>query len=244
MEYRAQVPHTERRLPDENAPPAKKVTQDGIVDLCVNIPIFQDLSIKDKNDLVNSMHILEFQPGEVIVQQGMAGCNMYIVVDGNPLVIEKATTTDPCNLRTARDHLPIGTQSDDDITVLRQRLSPGDTFGEESLIHSCPHGASVIVPNERPGDRAVTLWALSGNTFHSLLTVNALHRRKLLSKILSEVHLFSQLCNHTRIQVEKAFVMKEFKEGDAIIGDKVEARFHVIATGEAIHMTNTANRRC
>eukprot|EP00854_Cymbomonas_tetramitiformis_P001765 gene1765-2432_t len=49
--------------------------------------------------------------------------------------------------------------------------------------------------------------------------------------------------NHTRIQVEKAFVMKEFKEGDAIIGDKVEARFHVIATGEAIHMTNTANRR-
>ncbi|KAK3282546.1 hypothetical protein CYMTET_9720 [Cymbomonas tetramitiformis] len=206
----------ERRLPDDNGPPAKHAgrTFAGVLAACEGIAIFQGLKIKDRSALFANMYELTYKQGEEIVEQGTSGRNMYVVVDGNPIVIEKEPTTD---------------------TIVQERiLYPGDTFGEVSLVCECPHSATVMVPDKQ-GSK-VTLWALNRKTFQNLLSCAALERRKVLTDVLRQIPLFKQLCEYTIIQLEKAFVTKQFQKGDVVLDEESKPRFHVVVKGEAVKL--------
>ncbi|KAK3274028.1 hypothetical protein CYMTET_17765, partial [Cymbomonas tetramitiformis] len=110
-----------------------------------------------------------FAPGETIIQQGMPGRNVYIVVDGNPVFFEKDSIKREVKLEG--------------------ELKPGDTFGEVALLYACPHSATVTAP---PGAK-VTTWALNQKVFHTLMRTDAFEKRKLLADALTQVHPFAQL---------------------------------------------------
>ncbi|KAK3262609.1 hypothetical protein CYMTET_28545, partial [Cymbomonas tetramitiformis] len=209
---------SERRLPGDGGPSAEKASKDvnAIASACEDVPIFQRLHREDRRALYESMYELDYEPGESIICQGEEGRNFYIIVDGMPTVQVKGAKGD--------------------VEVVKQ-LFPGDTFGEVSLLHSCPRSASVFVPLE---DQRVKVWALDRKTFKELLSKFAFERRKRLEGELSKVTLLSGLSDYKRIQLAEALVSQTFDAGSFILtqGDPEGARFHIIIEGAAQVIVN------
>ncbi|KAK3234735.1 hypothetical protein CYMTET_55018 [Cymbomonas tetramitiformis] len=202
----------ERILPDDGGPPARRANDAAnvIADACESVLIFQGLHYKDRTALYSNLYELTFEEDETIIRQGGAGRNMYIVVEGYPIVCEQSP--------------------DDNAEVqVHQRLAPGDTFGEAALVYGCPHSFSVCVPE----NSRIKVWALSRRTFRTLVSNATFERRKLLADVLVDVPPFNGLCDYTRMSLSHMFVSKHYESGEVIMGEGVPLRCHVIVKGQA-----------
>jgi CRP-like cAMP-binding protein len=86
-------------------------------------PIFRQLDDESIDELGQRMHPLSYAPGEYIMRQNHAGDSMYFVIDG------QAAITIEGEDNTARQ-----------VAV----ISPGDFFGEASLLTGAARNASAI----------------------------------------------------------------------------------------------------
>ncbi|MEZ4870900.1 MAG: cyclic nucleotide-binding domain-containing protein [Bdellovibrionales bacterium] len=82
--------------------------------------LFEDLTSREINLLLNTVHVRKYRPGEYIFRQGEAGVGMYIIVEGN---VDIATEDE-------RAKEPDASQENSYVT----RLKPGDFFGELALV--------------------------------------------------------------------------------------------------------------
>jgi len=87
-----------------------------------DIPIFAELRGEDMRDLYRACEEVNYGSGETIVEQGVPGRGLYVIVQGDVQVRRVDVTGD---------------------TVLA-RLSPGSYVGELSLLDSSPTSARVI----------------------------------------------------------------------------------------------------
>ena len=87
-------------------------------DWLAEVPLFAGISQESMSRLVAVAGEQEFAPGQFIVRQGQVGSGLYVVVSGSVDVVRGADE------------------------VLAQ-LSPGDFFGELSVIDQKPRNASV-----------------------------------------------------------------------------------------------------
>ncbi|KAK3276388.1 hypothetical protein CYMTET_15529 [Cymbomonas tetramitiformis] len=214
----------ERILPDDGGPPARRANIDAnvIADACESVVIFQGLHYKDRVALYSNLFELNFKAGETIIQQGTAGRNMYIVVQGYPIVCEQNSVDE------------VHDDDYDDVQI-HQQLGPGDTFGEAALVCGCSHSFSVCVPTN---SREIKVWALSRHTFRTLVSNATFARRKQLADVLVAVPPFMWLCDYTRITFTQMFATKHFEAGEMILGEGVPSRCHVIIKGQATAYTS------
>jgi Ca2+-binding EF-hand superfamily protein/CRP-like cAMP-binding protein/thiol-disulfide isomerase/thioredoxin len=96
-----------------------------------NIPFFRELSEDDFSSLLTKAKVLSFEPGSIILREGMPGRMFYIIESGEVEICQKTVFADP--LTTPPSYLG---------TVIN-RLTAGDYFGERALITGEPRAASI-----------------------------------------------------------------------------------------------------
>jgi CRP/FNR family transcriptional regulator, cyclic AMP receptor protein len=82
------------------------------------VPLFSGFSKKDLNRLAEETDVVSFPAGTVVVEEGMLGATMFVVLSGEAKVL--------------RGTRRLGT------------LRPGDFFGEIALLDGAPRSASVV----------------------------------------------------------------------------------------------------
>ena len=80
--------------------------------------LFAGLPRRHLRSLVKSTGVSTYPEGATVVEEGTTGSKFYVILDGRAKVVRKGRTVD--------------------------RLSPGDFFGEISLLDGGPRAASVV----------------------------------------------------------------------------------------------------
>jgi CRP-like cAMP-binding protein len=102
----------------KRAPRADRPLGRHDVDMLSGVPLFATLSRRDLRRLAEHADVVSFRPRETIVQAGRPGGTFYVVLEGEAKVV--------------RGNRAIGS------------LTPGDFFGEISLLDGGPRTASVV----------------------------------------------------------------------------------------------------
>jgi CRP/FNR family cyclic AMP-dependent transcriptional regulator len=108
------------------------------VDMLSRVPLFAGLSRRDLRRLAEHADVVSFRQRETIVQAGRPGGTFYVMMEGEA--------------KAERDGRTIG------------RMTPGDFFGEISLLDGGPRTASVVAETpvtairifKRSFDRVIT----------------------------------------------------------------------------------------
>lgn len=95
------------------------------------VPFFKDFSDEEFNTLMAKSTYSTFEPGSIIMKQGMPGDKFYVIDSGSVEIMVKAAFEDP--LTTPSGYLG----------AVVNRLSRYQYFGERSLITGQPRAASV-----------------------------------------------------------------------------------------------------
>lgn len=88
-----------------------------------NVPIFSTLSKRELREIEKIVHHREYQPGEIIFNQGDPGLGMYIIIKGQVQIVNN--------------------QDPDNITVYSE-LSDGDFFGDLALVDDSDRSATAL----------------------------------------------------------------------------------------------------
>jgi len=125
-----------------------------VTELFSRVPLFEGVSVEDRNSLARAATLRTYRRGETIVQQGQPGDAFYVLVRGRVAVAIVA---------------PDGRE------VVLNTLGEGDHFGEMALLDDAPRSASVIA--QEKSDLAI----LSRAVFLDLLRSNFVLTRALLA---------------------------------------------------------------
>ncbi|KAI3885746.1 hypothetical protein MKX03_024019 [Papaver bracteatum] len=171
--------------------------------------LFKKLTDAQCHVLLDCMQRVEFQPGDVVVQQGGEGDCFFIVGSGE---FEVFATQEEKNEEVPR-------------VLQRYTAEKLSSFGELALMYNKPLQASV---------RAVTngiLWALRREDFRGILMSEFSTFSSL--KLLRSVELFSRLSILQLSQLANSLSEVSFPNGQTII-DKVEclSAFYIIKKGQ------------
>ncbi len=98
--------------------------EDSLYAILKRIPIFRSLKNREVRAVERILHQRDYQPGEIVFQQGNPGVGMYIIHSGNVEVIFEPTGQ-----------------------VLAE-LSDGEFFGELGLIDESPRSATVVAKSD------------------------------------------------------------------------------------------------
>lgn len=107
------------------------VSKDTMDYLRYEVPFFKDFSDEEFNTLMSKSTYSTFEPGSIIMKQGMPGDKFYVIDSGSVEIMVKAAFEDP--LTTPSGY----------IGAVVNRLSRHQYFGERSLITGQPRAASV-----------------------------------------------------------------------------------------------------
>jgi CRP-like cAMP-binding protein len=101
------------------------MSDEGVpIDVLKMLPIFEGMTDRERQQLVDIASTLEFKPGEVALRQGKRSQNLMVVLEGK------------CNVMRQIDG---GAPKE----VLLAELEPYSHFGEMSFFSDAPHSASV-----------------------------------------------------------------------------------------------------
>lgn len=87
-----------------------------------NLPLFENLSMRNWRELSDIFHKRTFLKDEVIFRHGTPGLGMYAIIDGSVAVFD----------------------NDEGVDVEITRLGTGDFFGEISLIDEIDRSATIV----------------------------------------------------------------------------------------------------
>ena len=99
--------------------------------LRTQVPYFKDLSDEEFKTLMSKATLETFEPGQIIMRQGMPGEKFYVVDSGEVEILVKSAFEDP--LTTPSNYLG----------AVVNRFGPMEYFGERALITKEPRAASI-----------------------------------------------------------------------------------------------------
>jgi len=177
--------------------------------------LFRFLPEESFDDVAELFSLRSFDFGEVIVRQGQESDAYYVLVSGRARVVRK---------------------SDDGQDIALDTLRPGDEFGEQGLINSCPRNATVRCSS------AVEALRLRRDDFQRLLeknhdvkrSIERLDRFRVLRAFLYAQSNFSRLPERVLQALIDKLEPCRFQEGDSIIreGDKA-GPMYIVREGRA-----------
>ena len=115
-------------------------TMDSLAEQLAAVDLFGSLRKKDRRVLAKRMKTVEFADGQDIVEEGNISVGFHLILDGSAVVETSARR--------------------------RNRLGPGDYFGEISLVDGEPRSATVRATSP------LRTASMSSWEFHSLLREN------------------------------------------------------------------------
>ena len=93
------------------------------LDLLVKLPIFENMTATERQQLVDIATTMDFTPGEFVLRQGKSSQNLWVVLEGKCQVIKH--TSHP------------------EAEILLAEFAEFDHFGDMSFFHDAPHSACV-----------------------------------------------------------------------------------------------------
>lgn len=124
----AMEPRATRRISDEGF-----ITWEHIDYLRNGLPFFQDLTNEEFDQMLGKAKLLTFNPGDIIIRQGMPGTSFYVLEQGVAEMSVRSRFDDP--ISTPPNYLG----------VVVNELKKFDFFGERALSTGEPYAASVRV---------------------------------------------------------------------------------------------------
>jgi CRP/FNR family transcriptional regulator, cyclic AMP receptor protein len=109
-----QRPPASGRRPEQEARRTRRQTATALA----GVPLFAGFSKKDLERLADETDVVTFKPGQAIVEEGMLGETMFVILSGEAVVMHGRR-----RLGTVR---------------------PGDHFGELAAIDGAPRSATVV----------------------------------------------------------------------------------------------------
>ncbi|KAL0223232.1 hypothetical protein P9112_002622 [Eukaryota sp. TZLM1-RC] len=176
--------------------------------------LFQHVGDQERNVLFDYMQYKTFQPNEVIIRQGEAGDEFYIVYTGTCEVYinengeEKRVST----------------------------IHAGGSFGELALMYGTPRAATVTASS------VVKAFSLAGSIYRSILMDASIKRRAEYEDFLRNVPILANLTDWERAQLADAFEIKEYHDEDIVKEGDYGDSFFVIKEGSC-RVTKLVNGR-
>ncbi|KAF7255978.1 hypothetical protein EG68_07136 [Paragonimus skrjabini miyazakii] len=198
----------------ENIPETEKVVhpkteeqKKNLLESVRQILLFRCLDEDDRLDVVDAMFERRVHPDEDVITYGEPGDNFYIIESGTYDIYVKI---------------------EDQLTKVTQYIDKG-SFGELALMYNTPRAATI---------RAVTegvLWAMTRETFRSIVLSKAFKKRKLYERLLDSVDLLQALSSYERISLADALYTKVVEKGDPVFlqGD-VGNEMYFIESGSVV----------
>lgn len=109
------------------------ITSEQLHYLRYELPFFQDLTNEEFDTMLDKAKLLTFNPGDIIIRQGMPGTTFYVLKRGLAEMIIRSRFDDP--ISTPPNYLG----------VVVNELKQFDYFGERALTTGEPYAASVRV---------------------------------------------------------------------------------------------------
>jgi CRP/FNR family cyclic AMP-dependent transcriptional regulator len=139
-------------------------------DLLAEVPLFQLLSIEERNLLAEELDIVRYSVGETVFVTGDPGDSMYVIRKGEVEVFFK---------------------DDTGAKVVLEVAGPGDFFGELSLLDSGPRTASAVVM------RDVEALRVDRRDLDELLRLQPGSALELLTSMGRRMRVTAELLRHT-----------------------------------------------
>ncbi|TPP58260.1 cAMP-dependent protein kinase type II-alpha regulatory subunit, partial [Fasciola gigantica] len=198
----------------ENEEPHEKVVypktdeqKASLTESIKNILLFRCLDEDDRTEVVDAMFERKVSPGEDVITYGEPGDNFYIIESGT---------------------YDIFISADGELKKVAQYEDKG-SFGELALMYNTPRAATI---------RAVTdgtLWAMSRETFRSIVLTKAFKKRKLYESLLESVDLLKDLSAYDRMSLADALHTRIVEAGEPVfLQGEVGQEMYFIESGSVV----------
>ena len=179
-----------------------------------SVSVFSNLSPSNIITASQSLEMIEYQYGEVVIQQDDIGDSFYIIEAGEVVVSRKA---DPLNSNEVSQELG--------------RLGVNRYFGEMSLLTKEPRSATVVVCSPK-----ATLLKMTKEIFDDVIakcnSANEKNNREIGREVVNKVPLFQTLTAAYRQKVLDMMVPMSFVPGTYICRQgTVGNTFYIIIEG-------------
>ena len=145
--------------------------------------MFSGLSEDEFGIVINAMQEAKFKEGQVVIQEGDDGDNLYVVEQGK-LGCTKV-------LKGVSTHL--------------KDYSPGEAFGELALLYNAPRAATITASED------CRLWSLDRQTFNHIVKDAAARKRERYEAFLAKVKILQNIEPYERLKLSDAFKEQHFK---------------------------------
>ncbi|VDP75987.1 unnamed protein product [Echinostoma caproni] len=168
--------------------PKSEEQKAALIESVKKILLFRCLDEDDRMEVVDAMFERKVSPGEDVITYGEPGDNFYIIESGT---------------------YDIYISADGEMKKVSQYVDKG-SFGELALMYNTPRAATI---------RAVTdgtLWAMSRDTFRSIVLTKAFKKRKLYESLLESVDLLKDLSPYDRMSLADALHTRIVEAGEPV----------------------------
>ena len=171
--------------------------------------MFKNLEDKDMGIVVDAMKEMNFKEGEIIINQGDDGKELYVLESGEC----------ECYKLFKGDEVP---------KKLRDYV-PGEAFGELALLYNAPRAATIKATDD------VVLWALDRQTFNNIVKDASRKNREMYQMFLKSVDLLSSMDHYELVTLSDALKKHKFAKDDYVIKEgEIGDGFFFVIEGKAV----------
>jgi len=177
-----------------------------------------EMSIDAINDIVEKMYPRDLSEGQILVRQGEAGDEFFLVQFGELEVWVSSQTNSYTNANELSKMVAI--------------IKPGMTVGEAALMYSTKRTATLCAT------QPTRVWVMEASLFHRIRNlVKDLTKTRFAAhqKFLSSLPIFAKLKPHELHNLTQACREVSFKTGQSF-GDNADSDFYAILEGSALMM--------
>lgn len=173
--------------------------------------MFNSLEPNEQETVVKAMAVRTFAAGDVVIQQGEDGSELFIVGSGSLVCTQK----------------PAGAEEGAEPVTLRE-YQPGEVFGELALMYNAPRAATITATAESE------CYVLDRGTFNKIVKNSVIRRREKYEHFLEKVELLADLQSAEKAKIVDCLKTERFKKGDKVINQGEEGnKFYLIQEGTA-----------
>lgn len=171
--------------------------------------MFSRLDESEKNIIVMAMQNKEVKEGDMVIEEGDEGNELFVIDSGTLDCTKKNKETGD--------------------SIFLKKYEPGEAFGELALLYNAPRAASIKANED------CSLFTLDRETFNHIVKDAAVKQRKKYYDFISNVDLLESLDDYEKNKICDCLQIQTYQGGNYIIheGDSGDT-FYFVVKGECI----------